>query len=133
MDAQLEALAAWMDGEPVARTEVALALETREGRDYVLDLMALRRMVDVTTPALSAKTAPRQGRRWPALAAAAAVVLCAAGGFAAGRLMSPAQVVSDTPAAIGAANSTPAPITAPIPTRVIRLEEDTSWRESGGS
>jgi len=135
MDAQLEALAAWVDGEPVARTDVALALETHEGRDYVLDLMALRRMVDATTPALAAKVAPRHPRRWPTFAAAAAaVVLCAAGGFAAGRLVTPAQTDSPgAPNAMASPLSAPASITAPVPTRVIRLEEDTSWRESGGS
>ena len=134
METQFEALAAWVDGEAVARTDVALALETREGRDYVLDLMALRRMVDVTTPALAAKVTPHQTRRWPAFAAAAAVVLCAAGGFAAGRLVTPVPVA--TPGGAEAAVMpviTPASMTAPAPTRVIRLEEDTSWRESGGS
>jgi hypothetical protein len=129
MDAQFEALAAWVDGEPVARTDVAVALETREGRDYVLDLMALRHMVTVTTPALAAK-APHSARRWPGWAAAAAIVLCAAGGFAAGRLMAPESAGPD---AALAPMSTPASMTAPAPTRVIRLEEDTSWRESGGS
>ncbi|HUR21158.1 MAG TPA: hypothetical protein VMZ90_10145 [Vicinamibacterales bacterium] len=141
MDAQFEALAAWVDGEPVARTDVALALETREGRDYVLDLMALRHMVDVTTPALlppgaASFSRPRsQGvRRWPAFAAAAAVVLCAAGGFAAGRLGAPVQVAAPAgPQTSVVPVVTPASITAPAPTRVIRLQEDTSWRESGGS
>ena len=135
MDAQLEALAAWVDGEPVARTEVALALETREGRDYVLDLMALRRMVDVTTPSLAAKIPQRQVRRWPRFAAAAAaVVLCAAGGFAAGRLVAPERMdSSSSPTQVTVPVSTPASMTAPAPTRVIRLEEGTSWRDSGGS
>jgi hypothetical protein len=134
MDAQLEALAAWLDGEPVARTDVALALDTREGRDYVLDLMALRRMVDVTTPALIAKVPARQVGRWPTFAAAAAgLVLCIAGGFAAGRLTTPVLIDSGTPAPVTVPVSTPASITAPAPTRVIRLEEGTSWRDSGGS
>ncbi len=130
MDAQFEALAAWVDGEPVARTDVALALETREGRDYVLDLMALRHMVEVTTPGLAAKRTTRDARRWPAFAAAAAVVLCAAAGFAAGRLTTP-EIDQQDSALVPI--STPASMTAPAPTRVIRLEEDTSWRESGGS
>lgn len=130
MDTQFEALAAWVDGEPVARTEVAGALETPEGRDYVLDLMALRHMVAVTTPSLTAKAAPGAGRRWPAFAAAAAVVLCAAGGFAAGRLLTPLPSASSNEIA---PVSHPASIAAPAPTRVIQLEENTNWRESGGS
>ena len=133
METQFDALAAWVDGEPVARTDVALALETPEGRDYVLDLMALRHMVDVTTPTLLPKAAPHQRRRWPALAAAAAVVLCAAGGFAAGRLVAPVQLATpNVPGATVVPVVTPISITAPAPTRVIRLKEDTSWRESGG-
>ncbi len=130
MDSQLEALAAWVDGEPVARTDVAVALETREGRDYVLDLMALRHMVTVTTPTLAAKAPVRPARQWPAIAAAAAVVLCAAGGFAAGRLLTPVP-----PASPGGITpiSPPASISAPTPTRVIQLEEGPNWRESGGS
>ena len=139
MDAQFEALAAWVDGEPVPRTDVALALETSEGRDYVLDLMALRHMVDVTTPTLPPRSAasssrlrPQHARRWPAFAAAAAVVLCAAGGFAAGRLVTPVQMASPVgPDTVVVPVTTPASITAPAPTRVIRLEEDTSWREGG--
>lgn len=128
MDTQLEALAAWMDGEPVERTEVARALETPEGRDYVLDLMALRHMVAVTTPELTPRATTHSARRWPALAAAAAVVLFAAGGFAAGRLLAPL-----TPAPTEAVTpiSTPASISAPAPTRVIQLEESATWRESG--
>lgn len=130
MDTQFEALAAWVDGEPVARTDVALALETSEGRDYVLDLMALRHMVDVTTPTLAARPAGAT-RRWPALtAAAAAVVLCAAGGFAAGRLLAP---VPPSSSQVAAPVVTPASMSAPAPTRVIQLEESTNWRESGGS
>ena len=134
METQFEALAAWVDGEPVARTDVAHALETAEGRDYVLDLMALRHMVDVTTPALITKVTPRQTRRWPTFAAAAAaVVLCAAGGFAAGRLVTPVQIASPQGRdAVVVPISTPSSIIAPAPTRVIRLEEGTSWRENGG-
>ena len=134
METQFDALAAWVDGEPVARTDVALALETPEGRDYVLDIMALRHMVDVTTPTLLPKVSPHQRRRWPALAAAAAVVLCAAGGFAAGRLVAPVRVAKpNAQGAVVVPVITPASMTAPAPTRVIRLQEDTSWRESGGS
>ena len=133
-DSQVEALAAWVDGEPVSRIDVAAALETSEGRDYVLDLMALRHMVSVTTPTLAAKPAPRPAPRWKAFAAAAAVVLCAAGGFAAGRLLSPVPGPSaGEPDVMAAPISVPASASAPEPTRVIQLDEGTSWRESGGS
>lgn len=133
MDEQFEALAAWVDGEPVARTDVALALETPEGRDYALDLMALRHLVNVSTPSLASPVRhPPARRRWPAVVVAAAtVVLCAAAGFLAGRLTTAASIAS-TDAAVTPA-MTPASISAPAPTRVIRLEENTTWRDSGGS
>ena len=134
MDAQFEALAAWVDGEPVVRTDVALALETREGRDYVMDLMALRHMVNVSTPSLPEARPQRQAtRRWPAVfAAAAAVVLSLSGGFLAGRMVTTPASVEGTNATVTPI-TTPASISAPAPTRVITLEENTSWRESGGS
>jgi hypothetical protein len=134
MDSHFETLAAWVDGEPVSRSAVALALETPEGRDYVLDVMALRHMVAVTTPELPVRT-PSQGTgRWRVFAAAAAVVLCASGGFAAGRLLTPASAPSpDSIEAVASPTVTPASLAAPEPTRVIQLDEGTSWRESGGS
>lgn len=133
MDSQFEALAAWVDGEPVSRTDVALALESPEGRDYVLDLMALRQIVTATTPGLAPK-ATAGTSRWRVFAAAAAVVLCAAGGFAAGRLLAPVPSgTSDSLEAMASPAVTPASLEAPEPTRVIRLDESTSWRENGGS
>lgn len=127
MDTQLDALAAWIDGEPVVRIEVARALETPEGRDYVLDLMALRHLVAVTTPELIPKAPAYTTGRWPALAAAAAVVLFAAGGFAAGRILAPPPATTE----VVTPSSSPASIPAPAPTRVIQLEESATWRESG--
>lgn len=128
MDTQLEALAAWIDGEPVSRHEVAHALETPEGRDYVLDLMALRHLVTVTTPTLTAGPVHRSRYR-AAWAAAAAVLMCVAVGYGAGRLATPARTAP--PDAVVPVSS-PAAIAAPAPTRVIQLEESATWRDSGG-
>ena len=127
MDTQLETLAAWIDGEPVSRTEVSRALESPEGRDYVLDLMALRRMVTVTTPHLTAVPVHRSRGR-TVLAAAAAVLMCVAAGYGAGRLTTPSPVA--LPDAVVPVSS-PATIAAPAPTRVIQLEESPTLRESG--
>jgi hypothetical protein len=128
MDAHFESLAAWVDGEPVSRADVARALETSEGRDYVLDLMALRHLVAVTTPTLAATTPPRRVPRWPAVAAAAAL-MCVVGGYVAGRVVTPSV---PTTANTAAPVSAPASMTAPAPTRVIQLGEGTDWRETGG-
>jgi hypothetical protein len=131
METTMETLAAWVDGEPVKHAEVARALETSEGREYVIDLMALRRLVTGTAPAFDAQVTadlPRR-RRWPALAAAAAALVCAVGGFAAGRFGAPS---TSAPGAGMAPSAVTTSHTAPEPTRVIRLDEGADWRETVG-
>jgi len=132
MDAHLEALAAWVDAEPVQHGDVIRALETADGRAYVVDLMALRRLVGATMPQdrddQEAHTVARP-RRWRVLAAVAAALVCVISGFAAGRLAVPvarAPLTEVTPAV------TSVPAAAPKPTRVIRLEEGVDWRETIG-
>ena len=131
MDAHFDTLAAWADGEPADRAAVLRALETAEGRDYVVDLMALRRMVTVTTPSAHAhdtRHASPQPRRW-FVPVAAAAVLCVAAGYVAGRTAvpaSPAPAMDLRPAGISA------PASAPAPTHVIRLEAGVDWRETTG-
>lgn len=131
MDAHFDTLAAWADGEPADRAAVLRALETAEGRDYVVDLMALRRLVAVTAPpprAHEAHAAAHQPRRW-FVPVAAAAVLCIAAGYVAGRTAVPAVPASPAdgrPAAFAA----PAP--APAPTHVIRFEAGVDWRETTG-
>jgi hypothetical protein len=131
MDTHFDTLAAWADGEPADRAAVLRALETADGRDYVVDLMALRRMVAVTTPpahAHEARPAALQPRRW-FVPVTAAAVLCVAAGYVAGRTAvpaSPAPPAASRPAAVSA----PAP--APAPTHVIRLKAGIDWRETTG-
>jgi hypothetical protein len=128
MDAHLETLAAWVDAEPVQHGDVIHALETAEGRAYVVDLMALRRLVGATMPQDDAHTVMRP-RRWRVAGAAAAAIVCVVSGFAAGRLAAPrppVPVPEITPAVATI------PTTAPQPTRVIRLEEGVDWRETIG-
>ena len=131
MDAHFDTLAAWADGEPADRAAVLRALETAQGRDYVVDLMALRRLVADTTPpayAHEAHTAAYHPRRW-FVPVAAAAVLCVAAGYVAGRTAVPALPAS--PAASRPAGiSAPAP--APAPTHVIRLQDGVDWRETTG-
>jgi hypothetical protein len=140
MDEHFDTLAAWADGEPVDRAAVLRALETADGRDYVMDLMALRRMVTVTTPgeaggssSLSRTSGPQDlrtsGPRWRLVPAAAAAVLCVAVGYGAGRF-SAAGGTPQTPVVMPA--SAPAPSSAPAPTHVIRFEAGVDWRETAG-
>lgn len=135
MDAHFDTLAAWADGEPVDRAAVLHALDTAEGRDYVVDLMALRRVVTITTPMAGTAAADRshtagasRARRWM-LPAAAAAVVCLAAGYAAGRVSGQAAPVA-APEVIPA--GAPASSSAPAPTHVIRFEAGVDWRETAG-
>lgn len=131
MDTDFDTLAAWADGESVDRDAVVRALETAEGRDYVVDLMALRRMVMVTTPstpANEARVAAPSLRRWYVVPAAAAAVLCVAAGYVAG-MTTPRTIIQGS--TVSPAN-TPATVAAPAPTHVIRFESGVDWRETTG-
>jgi hypothetical protein len=134
MDAHFETLAAWADGEPVDRTAVLEALTTNAGREYVVDLMALRHLV-TTTPMASHSTwpqaavdAPHRRSLWPALVATAAAVVCVVGGYAVGRLAAPGPASSEVEVIPVVAPST----SAPTPTHVIRFESGVDWRETVG-
>jgi hypothetical protein len=123
MKMDLSVLDAWADGELVSRQEVAALLATDEGRAYAIDVMALRRVMQIDAPA---QVHTRPGR-WRPVAAAAALVLTSAGGFVAGQY---ATRGSDERADVVTAASTTSP--APAPTRVIQFEVGVDWRESSG-
>lgn len=128
IDTHCEALAAWADGERVERADVLAALATPEGRAYVVDVMALRQMVALTTPH-DVALAVTPARRWPrVLAAAAAAMVCIAAGYSAARFqgrVTPAPALSN---ALMPSSSA----TAPAPTHVIRFESGVDWRETAG-
>ena len=108
-----DVIAAFIDNEPFDPAELAAALSTPEGRDELLDLIALRDIAQpavVGVPSAPPKRTPRTGRGW---FAAAAVVL-AAGGYVVGR---------------GVSDPVPAPEPAPTPTLEIRFEPGTNWQE----
>jgi hypothetical protein len=135
MDAHFETLAAWADGETVDRADVLRALDTAEGRDYIVDVMALRRMVAITTPVPAAEavghpaSARTRSRNWIAVPLAAAAVLCVAVGYTAGRVSSEGAPL-ETPTVVPV--STAAAPAAPTPTHVIRFEAGVDWRENAG-
>lgn len=116
-------LDAWIDGETVPRIEVATLLATDEGRSYAIDVMALRRVMQIDAPVqLTARRA-----RWQPVAAAAALVLATAGGFMAGHYATRADHGGTE---VIAAASNPSP--APAPTRVIQFEVGVDWNEASG-
>ena len=129
----LEIVAAVIDGERVNSDRLAEALSAPEGREYLIDLLALRELVEERAPLASREIEhPMMRVRWPWLSLAAAVLAIAtlAGGYAAGLregLLHP----SSRSVQVGAYPSSTA-IPAPVPTRVIRLESGVTWQETIG-
>jgi negative regulator of sigma E activity len=130
-----EAIAALVDGERVDAESLKHALSQADGRDYLIDLLALRELVAERGAASSASAsaavprAPRVGR----LAAAAAIVLATAlGGYFVGtRSVSPVSGPAGTLMPVASAPDA-ARTSAPAPTRVIRLQPGVDWQERKG-
>ena len=113
--------------------ELKAALADEAGRDYLIDVLALRRMVtEPVAPAEPRRPVLHNSRRW-LTAVAALVVAGTAGGFVIGRqtgtvagpiLLPPAVTVQATPPELQ--------IPAPSPTRVIHLQNGKDWTERAG-
>jgi hypothetical protein len=124
-----EILSAWVDGEPTEPTDVHQALETPEGRAFIVDVMSLRRVVDVTGERVTRDEAPAITRRGPWLAAAAAVI-CVTAGYGIARFTAPGVPAAAHTDAVNIIQAD-AP-SAPQPTHVIRFESGVDWRETVG-
>ena len=126
---------AFVDGEAVDPAALKRALADPAGRDYLIDVWLLRGLVQ---DELSAETLTTQSRlagrsgRW--LLAAAAAGICLVGGYLAGtRFPGPLQPRETATAVIeDVSGSAPPAFPVPAATRVIRLELDPNWKESGG-
>ncbi|HEX5214068.1 MAG TPA: hypothetical protein VFV98_01325 [Vicinamibacterales bacterium] len=141
MTANLEVIDAFVDGERVDPAALKDALSEAAGRDYFVDLWALRDAMqqdpDVgVDPRVPASPSVSTSRRW---LVAAALVACVAGGYAAGtRSALPARVAPTPTASVPAPPVTAAaPVRgvfpAPQPTRVIQLEFHPDSARSGGN
>lgn len=145
MDANTQdVIAAFVDGEPVTADELRAALADGEGREYLVDLLALRGLVrpagstelaSEAAPAEAGPAALASSRPAPRLfwsAAAALVAVSTLAGFAAGR-MTGSDVAPGTPTVTVQAAPPPAfAIDAPPPTRVIELKHGQDWNERSG-
>ena len=141
-----DVIAAFADGEPVTAEEVRSSLASEDGREYLIDLLAIRGLIrpcgaDDTARASgpfsdtgieASVSAPRVPRLVWAAAAAALVAVSTLAGFSAGRM-------TQAPAAPGAPTITvlaaPPPafsIDVPAPTRVIQLKHGQDWNEQSG-
>ena len=102
-------ISAFMDDEPFDAAELAAALADPEGRTLLIDLVALRHIVQPEEPATSAAgTFPS---RWRPLLATAAMLVALAGGYF-----------------IGDSRNAPdssAPPAPPAPTRIV---QETTWQ-----
>jgi len=117
-----DVISAFLDNEPFDAEEFSAALATPDGRQLLVDLVALRGVVQ---PALTAAaTQPAASRRTHWLGVAAAVVMLA-GGFALGQWA--ARGNSSSPETAVSATS------APEPTANYRFEPGVNWRETSST
>ena len=116
---QLDVISAFIDDEPFDAKELGDALSLREGREQLIDLIALRRVVAVEP------TSDVRSRRvtspWRGLLAAAVLALAVGGAFFVGRQ----STAGESPAV--------APDAAPAPARVIELRPGIEWKQTGGN
>jgi hypothetical protein len=134
--AEVEVVAAFVDGESVDPVQLDAALAGAEGRAYLIDLLVLRGLVDghgVARPAASHAASPA---RWWSAAAAIAVV-SVLGGYVAGQRTTldrpepPAGAFTTRPASSPDTPASASPIDAPEPTNVIQLQPGVDWQEQG--
>lgn len=113
-----DVISAFLDNEPFDPRELSASLATPEGRDLLLDLIALRAVMQPAEP--MPVSTPARGRvfHWGFAAAAAALML--ASGYVVGRQFAPDPVASQATATI----------TAPEPTAVFEFEPGKNWTDS---
>ena len=111
MDDMHSAISAMLDDEPFDAAALAASLETREGRDLLIDLVALRHLVQAPSATQVPAAASPRRPAWRLLAAAA-IVLAAISGYAVGQRHGDSSAV--------------AAATAPTPTRVV--EATATWQ-----
>ena len=120
-----EVIAAFVDGERVDPVLLKSALALADGRDYLINMIALREVVtnDTTT---AAPVVSRPARRW-IVAAAAAIVLSLGSGYALGHRLAVTKDGTNLNHSINATD-----VAAPPPTRVINVASGPSDVSQGG-
>ena len=127
-------VAAFLDGEPVDGAALKQALATDVGRDYLVDVLALRQCVGTMGPVrvLPGVHRPRERSLWRWTAAAAAALIASIGGYLVGErasFMADVHAARSHVEAVALFEPTPH---APQPTQVIELQVDVSPDVPGG-
>lgn len=122
-DTDLETIAAFVDGERVDPTALKKALGRDEGRDYLVELVAMREVIAGPTAPVIPQIASVRSASWRGIAAAAVVALTVGiGGYALGHFTTARRMAAEQEAA----NK------APAPTREIAPTSTTTWIETSG-
>lgn len=113
-----DVISAFLDNEPFDAKELSEALTTQEGRELLIDLIALRSVIQPTEH----EGMTQVGRRplWM-LVSAAAVLLALVSGYQIGR-----STGADAMPAPGGAVA----LVAPEPTTLLKFEPGVNWAES---
>jgi hypothetical protein len=123
---------AFVDGEPVAPDDLKRALAVAQGRDHLIDVLALRGLLGgLQMPSPSAVPVAEPARRLGIIRVAAIAAMAlglSAGSFLLGRRSGPIDVVEAPTESV----VIDAPISAPAPTQVIRLQNGVDWKERTG-
>jgi hypothetical protein len=130
MDDVMDVIEAFVDGEAINPPELKRALADDRGRDYLIDLLALRAVVGgpatarlVTVAAVPVRAGA--GVRWARWLPAAAAVALIGGitGYVAGTRSAASASPTATMLVVPS---------APAPTRVIQLRNGVDWIEKAG-
>lgn len=130
----LEVIGAFVDRERVDPELLKDALSSEEGRQYLVDLVALRELAAGQTPLPAVAPASHAMSNARRALLAAAVVAMVAGAYIVGQHRSAPAVVQDgqPAAAMAPAQVRPLIPPPPAPTTVIKLQPGVDWNEATG-
>lgn len=124
-------LEAFIDGERVEAEALKAALADADARAHLVDMLVLRQAVAASVPLMPTLSTSVRGTRnrlrW--IAAAAAMIVSLATGYALGKLTFVPAIEASGVETFVQVDATPPP---PVPTRVIRLTPGVEWTDHAG-
>jgi hypothetical protein len=128
MQAWDDVIEAFIDDERVDVEDLKEALAKPEGREYLIELLALREVVAGKLPAAPTRSVPRRGFRWLTLAAACVAVASVSVGYSVGRYRGEPGASVPSQGVLQVVRQ----VSPPSPTSVIRLQSGVDWTETPG-